>query len=241
MEISTLTRGEEGYPRSLRESFSPERLYALGNLDLIYQPCIGLCGSRNATVQALAWARRFGAEAAKQGIVVVSGYARGVDTEAHKGALDAGGSTIAVLPEGIRHFRVRRELKDALNFNTNFLALSMYDPDDRWTVWRAMQRNKLIVGLSSGLFVIEASESGGTINAAYECVRQGKKLWAVSYKDDLPSRGGNRKLLATSALPVAKVEDFRSALEQAMEEPPPDVRQLVLMAVREDNTEPGES
>lgn len=235
MEFVTLQQGDEWYPSALSEDrWAPDRVYAKGNLALLKSSCIGLCGSRDATPQALALARRVGREAAKLGVTLVSGYARGVDLEAHLGALEAGGSTIAVLPEGIDHFRVRRELRQVIDFERNFVALSMFEPSASWTVWRAMERNKLIVGISSGLCVIEAREKGGTINAAYESMRQGKPLWAFAYEDKLPGRAGNRKLLASSALPLSRVEDFRAALEEAMREPPPEVRQLVMAAIRED-------
>jgi len=230
-----LHRGDEWYPSVLSAvSWAPDRIYARGNLSLLRMPCIGLCGSRHATAQALHWARSFGQEAARQGVAVVSGYARGVDVEAHRGVLEAGGAAIAVMPEGIDHFRIRRELKDIIDGTSNFLALSMFDRAAPWAVWRAMERNKLIVGLSSGLLVVEARETGGTIAAAYESMRQGKKLWAVAYEESLPDRAGNRKLLASSALPVSKVEDFREALEAAMLDPPPEVRQLVMAAFRDD-------
>lgn len=96
-----------------------------------------------------------------------------------------------------------------------------------------MQRNKLIVGLSLGLFVIEARERGGTIDAAQEAVRQGKRLWAVAYSKDIPGREGNRKLLATSAIPVKHMGDLKRALEEAMMQPPAEVQQLVMSLVGE--------
>ena len=119
-------------------------------------------------------AYRFGREAALKGLVVVSGYARGVDRQAHKGALDIGGNTIAVLSEGLDHFRLVNELKPAIRLEENFLAVSMFEPSAVWKSWRAMERNKLIVALSVGLFVVEARETGGTINAGMRCVEQKK-------------------------------------------------------------------
>ena len=98
-----------------------------------------------------------------------------------------------------------------------------------------MERNKLIIGLAAGLFVVEARERGGTIQAAYECIDQGKRLWAVAYAEDAPGREGNKKLLATSAIPLKHTGDLRRALEEAMTEPPAQVRQLVLDLVGEDH------
>lgn len=233
-----LTVENPAYPDQLRSAFDGQDLHVLGHLDLLRRPCVGLCGSRDASPAALRWARAFGQETARQGFVVVSGYARGVDREAHRGALEAGGGTIAVLPEGIRNFRVARELQHVADLKQNFLAVSMFEPTAGWTVWRAMQRNKLIVGLSSDLFVIEARERGGTIAAAYEAIRQRKRLWAVAYTETTSGRQGNKLLLAGKAMPLNHLEDFRAALEDAMREPPTEVRQLV-MAVMND-TEKGQ-
>ena len=219
------------YPDSLNCLLGGSPLYAIGNVRLLGKKAIGVCGSRDASASALKWAYSFGREAARHQVVVVSGYARGVDRKAHRGVLEAGGATIAVLPEGINHLRVTEELRPLANPEKNFLAISMFEPDAPWKTWRAMERNKLIVALSAGLFVIEARERGGTINAAYEAIRQGKPLYAVAYTKDLPGREGNRKLLAGSAIPVRHMRDLKHALEEAMSQPPAEVRQLVMSLV----------
>ena len=219
------------YPDSLNCLLGGSPLYAIGNVRLLGKKAIGVCGSRDASASALKWAYSFGREAARHQVVVVSGYARGVDRKAHRGVLEAGGATIAVLPEGINYFRLTKELGSLINPESNFLAISMFEPDAPWKTWRAMERNKLIVALSAGLFVIEARERGGTINAAYEAIRQGKPLYAVAYTKDLPGREGNRKLLAGSAIPVRHMRDLKHALEEAMSQPPPAVKQLVMSLV----------
>lgn len=240
-EVSMLSPVDPSYPSALEGVVKSAPLYLLGNIDLLGKRAIGICGSRNASDSALTWAHRFGYEAAKCGLVVVSGYARGVDREAHRGALEAGGSTIAVLPEGIRRFRLIPELRNVVDLEKNFLVISMFEPDDRWQVWRAMARNRVIVGLSAGLFVIEAGETGGTIEAAREAIRQRKRLWAIAYADDSIGRKGNRLLIGESAIPLKGTADFRQALDQAMHDPPPDVRQLVMSLVEDaERPEPSE-
>ena len=219
------------YPDSLNCLLGGSPLYAIGNVRLLGKKAIGVCGSRDASASALKWAYSFGREAARHQVVVVSGYARGVDRQAHRGALEGGGATIAVLPEGINYFRLTRDLRPFANLEENFLVISTFEPDAVWVAWRAMQRNKLIVGLSTALFVIEARERGGTIDAAYEAKRQGKPLYAFAYAKELPGREGNRKLLATSAIPVRHMRDLKLALEEAMSQPPPAVKQLVMTLV----------
>ena len=216
------------YPNELKLYLEHSTLFATGNLGLLGLPGIGICGSREASPEALHWAFTFGQEAAKRGLLVVSGYARGIDREAHKGALVAGGNTIAVLPQGIRGFSVRKELASLVDLDRNFLAVSMYDPDAPWKAWRAMNRNKLIVGLSYGLFVVEAREKGGTINAAMECVKQQKPLWAVAYSKPTPGRSGNQLLLQEAAIPLTKMKDVKAALDQAANSRTESVKQLAL-------------
>ena len=222
---------DQAYPATIGQLLHDRPLFAMGRVDLMHQTAIGICGSRDASKRALHWAHHFGGEAARQGLVVVSGYARGVDREAHRGALEAGGQTIAVLPEGIQRFSLVKELRSLVDFERNFLALSMFQPDAVWKAWMAMERNRLIVGLSMALFVIEARPRGGTINAALECVRQKKRLYAIAYRSESESDVGNRRLIADSAIPLKHVGELQDALRQAMSDPPAEVRQLVLNLV----------
>ncbi|MCE2469006.1 MAG: DNA-processing protein DprA [Dehalococcoidia bacterium] len=212
----TIRPADAEYPEGLRLLKKPPALHAVGNLDLLKRPAIGICGSRAASPEVLQRAYEFGQEAARGGLALISGYAKGVDRQAHAGAMEAGGATIAVMAEGIAGFRVTRELVPLIDLEANFLAVSMFEPEARWQSWRAMERNKVIVGLSLGLLVVEARERGGTIDAALECARQGKPLWAVAYTEERPGREGNRMLLRQEkALPLAKMGDVKRALEAA--------------------------
>jgi DNA processing protein len=228
VEFAMVPPSDPKYPDALRGILGDATLYTIGNLGLLGQRAIGICGSRSASSEAHKWAFKFGEEAAKRGLVVVSGYARGVDREAHKGALLAGGNTIAAIPEGVKYFRIIQELEPLVRLNENFLVVSMFEPDAVWKSWRAMERNKLIVGLSAGLFVVEARETGGTIDAAMECVRQKKPLWAVAYSTQLPERRGNQLLLQDSAIPLTRLSDVRRALENAALKSEEEIRQLAL-------------
>ena len=205
------------YPGNIQDALKNlPQLDAIGETSLLGSPAIGICGSRDASPEALEYAYEFGRRCAKQDFVVVSGHARGVDRQAEKGALEAGGKAIAVLPEGIDGFRIVRELQPFVDLEKNFLAVSMFESGASWTTWRAMDRNKLIVALSIGLFVIEAREKGGTINAAFECNRQRKPLWAIKYQVENEDRAGNTELLRQEmALPLETRADLSAALEMA--------------------------
>ena len=212
--VTEIGKNNPFYPKGASAAIRGATLACIGNLDLLSKSAIGICGSRKASDEALNHAQRFGAEAANRGLVVVSGYARGIDREAHKGALESGGCTIAVLPEGINYFRVNRELKPYVNFNDNFLAVSMFPAAAKWRARQAMERNKLVIGLSSDVFVIEAASEGGTMEAAKECIRQKKNLWAVAYPDYPAERAGSLSLIQGKARPLAKIEEVKLALDK---------------------------
>lgn len=231
INFTVIQPADDYFPDALLSVLPDITLYCIGNVELLKERAIGICGSRNASADALNWAHKFGDVAASKGLVVVSGYARGIDRQAHKGALQSGGSTIAVLPEGIEKFRLNSELKDFARLDENFLAISMFSPDASWQSWRAMQRNKLIVGLSVGLFVVEAREKGGTIDAAMECVRQKKKLWAIAYTEDSEGRTGNKILLQDSAIPLRRLRDVHDALENSELDLDHEVKQLEMELV----------
>lgn len=225
-DVITIRPGDAAYPERLRSAMKPLTLYAVGALDLLERDAIGICGSRDASDEALEWAFRFGQQVAAGGGTLVSGYARGVDRQAHCGALEAGGSTIAVLPEGIEGFRVVQALRPFVDLEENFLALSMFEPVAPWRAWRAMERNKLIVGLSQGLFVVEARERGGTINAALECARQGKPLKAVAFPQENAGREGNKRLLETIAIPARRPSEALDALRRVANRQTEGARQM---------------
>lgn len=196
-------------------TFQGKTLAVIGNSALIGQSAIGICGSRNASPRGLAHSSQFARFAVELGFVVVSGYARGVDSEAHRGAMSAGGGTIAVLAEGINSFYVRRTLKDH-NPESRLTAVSEFDPNAKWTAWRAMDRNKLIVGLSKGLVVVEAGETGGTLAAGRECLRQRKPLLVLAY--DRRSVLGNELLISEGGIPVRTPGELKAHLKSLKDE-----------------------
>lgn len=226
--IITIRPVDAAYPERVRSAMKPPVLYAVGNLDLLELDGFGLCGSRDASDEALERAFRFGQEVADGGGTLVSGYARGVDRQAHLGALEAGGSTIAVLPEGIDGFRVVKEMRPLVDLDENFLALSMFAPSAPWRAWQAMERNKLIVALSLGLWVVDARERGGTINAAMECARQGKPLKTVAFQQETAGREGKKHSLETIAIPVQRPSEVRDALQRAANRRGADTRQMAM-------------
>jgi len=202
-QISFIVITDSAYPSSLKELLgmsAPPALSYIGNANLLNSTAVGFCGSRNASTKGLKVASDTARELAKAGAIVVSGYARGVDMEAHLSSIKAGGRTILVLAEGIGHFRIKKlesRLGEPVDYS-NILVLSEFSPFDKWSVSRAMQRNKTIIALTKALVVVEANPTGGTIEAGKTALKLGKPVFAAYYG---PGKGsaGNQILLQMGA------------------------------------------
>ena len=190
----------ESYPQRLaRLSFAPPVLYLKGPVGLLHQRSIGMCGSRHASSEGLKAASSCGAEVSSQGLVVVSGYARGVDMATHIAALQANGETIIVLAEGICRFSVKRgEFADSYDEGRT-LVLSQFPPRQPWSAGAAMTRNGVILGLSLGLVVVEAGATGGTLAAGKQALEVGRHVYALSLG---ATPVGNTELITLGATPV---------------------------------------
>ncbi|MDA0271106.1 MAG: DNA-processing protein DprA [Chloroflexi bacterium] len=183
-----------------------------GNSALLGSGAVGICGSRNADDQALALAERFGRLMAAEGLVVVSGNARGVDDMAQYGALSEGGSVISVLAEGLEGWQPRKRYRDLIT-SENYLAVSEFPHDARWRVWHAMQRNGTILDLSQALVVVQSGEAGGTWEAGIECLKRRMPLLVVQ-RQEPPETEGNARLIAKGGLPVATTARLKALLRQ---------------------------
>lgn len=186
---------------SLKRSGRP--LYFAGNLSLLGFPAIGFCGSRKSSEKGMEAVRDCCEQAAKSGIVVVSGNAKGIDFAAHYTALAAEGSTILVLPEGIQGFRVRKDMRSVWDWN-RALVVSQFAPDAPWTVFHAMERNDLIIGLSRAMVVVEAGDTGGTLGAGKATLKSGKPLYVAVYENMPENAPGNDLLLKMGGKRLSK-------------------------------------
>ena len=204
---------DKGYPDNLKRlAKSPPILYMLGNTSLLKLPSVGICGSRDSSDAGLRNALKFGTAAGRLGLVVVSGYARGVDTKAHLGAINSSGHTIMVLAEGIDRFRKKRQFKDVSDFSARTLVVSQFYPKQTWRASAAMERNSVICGLSNAMGVIEAGPTGGTVAAGRECLTQGKPLWVLDYAGLPHTASGNRTLIGEGGLGLHRGRDWLYAL-----------------------------
>lgn len=193
------------YPVSLKQilgKHAPTALYYKGNLALLMKQGVGFCGSRNASDKGLDTAKDCAEQVADESLVVISGNASGVDLVAHRTALEKGGSTILVLPEGMNHFRIKKELRDMWDW-PRVLVITQFKPTEIWQAYRAMTRNQVIIGLSKAMIVIEAQEKGGTIEAGKSALKLKVPLFVAEYQD-MTHTPGNVRLLEMGAATLKK-------------------------------------
>jgi DNA processing protein len=192
------------YPASLRSSLkrtAPPLLYALGNVSLLSKSCVAVAGARDASGRGLLIAQSIGEALARQGIVLVSGGAHGTDNAAHAGALRAGGATILVLSCGILRYRPDRAVGEMADVSSA-LYVSELPPNMTWQVGGAMARNRIVCGLASAAIIVEAKESGGTIQAAKTASSLGKPLFVVQFDHYDAHSAGNPSLLRKGGRPL---------------------------------------
>lgn len=209
--VHVLALGDPGYPERLAAIPSPPPLlYLWGNADLLAAPSVGMCGSRDVSDRGLQAARACGEAVARQGLTVISGYAKGVDTETHVAALREGGTTIIVLAEGITHFRHKKVFGQEGLDPERTLVISQFAPTQTWNVGAAMTRNAVIAGLGRALVVIEAGETGGTLNAGLQALRMRRPVLALNFADAVPP--GNKILFDKGATSVRTPRELYEAV-----------------------------
>jgi len=194
-------------------------LFCGGLLSLLGREGIAIVGSRNASEKGMAIAKDFAEMLALEGENVVSGYAKGIDTAAHLGALQKDGTTTIVLSHGILHFS-RKRTPEELNWEKNTLVVSQFHPTAGWNPANAMIRNKLVCALSRALIVVESgSEVGedgkmsGTFDAGKTALEMGVPLFVVSPKAFKKPPSGNKALLNRGGIEMRPEEGIRQVLE----------------------------
>jgi len=197
------------YPANLREIADPPPvLYLLGTLTAGERDCVAVVGARSASDAGRHMARRLGLELAAKGITVVSGLARGIDSEAHHGALEAGGRTLAVMGSGLDRIypQEHRKLAELMVARGGALLseLPLGSPPvpENFPV-----RNRIIAGLCLGVVVVEAAEQSGSLITARRALEQNRQVFAVPGSPLTGKARGSNRLLKEGARLVECVED----------------------------------
>jgi DNA processing protein len=234
-------RSEVAYPPLVAAIHDPPPgLYVRGvaPLDVLRGKAVAVVGARACSAYGRHVARMLGRELAAAGLVVVSGLARGVDGEAHRGALEAGGTTMAVLGCGIDRDYPAAHAELAVRLVTaGGLIVSEYAPGVEPAPWRFPARNRVVAGLCVATVVVEARERSGALITADFALEEGREVFVVPGEITSALSAGSNALLRLGATPLLSTSDVLTAL--GVEPPPPakpDLRAdaaLVLDRVRE--------
>lgn len=212
--MKVIYQAEKNYPEKLRRIYaSPAKLYLLGDETILNKPSIAIIGCRQASDYGKKVAFRFAYELARQGIVVISGLARGIDTCSHLGSVRANGRTIAVLGSGFGHI-YPKENKGLCReiIQKGGAILTEYAPESKPEKMHFPARNRLISGLSNGILVVEAKEKSGTLITVDYALDQGKDVFIIPGNITSQNSNGTNSLIQQGAKLVTKVEDILSEL-----------------------------
>lgn len=182
--METLYIENKNYPNQLKKITNPpKKLYVEGNINNLNSNCISVVGSRCCTEYGKKWCEKFVEELIKYDVTIVSGLAIGIDTIAHKTAVELGGNTIAVLPCGLNNIYPRKNVnlynKIIKNGGT---AITEYTEFTEAQSKYFLKRNRIVAGLSIGVLVIEAAYRSGTSVTAKFAVEQEKNVYCIPRK-----------------------------------------------------------
>jgi len=210
-----LTRRSADYPALLDAIHDPpKRLYLRGDGSprLLSCPVVAIVGTRSCSPYGAQVARRLGRELAAAGAVVVSGLARGIDAEAHRGALEGEGATVAVLGCGIDRDYPRAHSALAQRIAAGGLLISEYEPGTEPAPWRFPARNRIIAGLARVTIIVEARARSGALITADFALEEGREVFAVPGEITSALSRGTNELLRLGAAPLVEPEDVIDAL-----------------------------
>jgi DNA processing protein len=196
--IQIISRENEKYPkRLLQVSNPPVLLHIRGNINTLNKDCIAIVGTREPTDYGIDAAKKLGAVFAEKGYVVVSGLASGIDTAAHRGALEVNGLTIAVLAHGLDTIYPikNKELAESILENNGTLV-SEYSWGTKANLGYFIARDRIQSGLSLGVFVVETGIKGGTIHTVKFCKEQGRTLIILKHRLEHTKTLGNAQLIS---------------------------------------------
>jgi DNA processing protein len=205
--------GSDEYPEMLVQLVGPPlALFVNGDVDVLHLPSLAIVGSRNPTRGGVRNAVDFARHLSRSGYAIVSGLAQGIDTAAHRGALDAGGKTVAFLGHGIDRVYPAQNYDLAHQIATSGALVSEYPlgapPDKR----HFPERNRLISGLSLGTLVVEAARRSGSLITARLAAEQGREVFALPGSIHNPLARGCHALIRQGAKLVETAADITAEL-----------------------------
>lgn len=213
--VRLVTWNDPDYPKALLKIYDPSLvLYVSGDIQACNATCVAMVGTRNPTMYGRETAFRFGYQLAAAGYTVVSGMARGIDTESHRGAVRAKGRTVAVLGGALDRFYPVENKKLAHQVvDQGGAVLSEYPfgrEPDRQTF---PMRNRIVSGLSAGVLVVEAARASGTLITVNQALEQGRSVMAIPGRIDSPTSQGCHRLIRDGARLITSMDDIEEELQ----------------------------
>ena len=213
--IDVITFSDASYPRKLLklEDDAPIFLYVKGTLKVEDEKCVAIVGTHKATQRGMKDALKLARSLAEEGVTIASGLALGIDTEAHRGALEKG-RTIGVLGSGLERVYPRDNKELADRIIKRGALISEYEPNTGVSVGRLMSRNRVVVGISKVLIVVEALiNSAGTMEALERAKQQRKTVYALKPKGLSEAAGGFEELIKVGAVALERADLLEMVLQ----------------------------
>ncbi len=211
--ITFYVRGAEDYPALLAETFDPPTfLYCQGSVEPRDELSLAIVGSRRCTQYGLRTAERLANTLALAGVTIVSGLARGIDGAAHRGALKAGGRTLAVLATGLASVYPPEHVQLARQVANNGGLITEMPLDQKPLPGLFPQRNRIISGLSAGVLIVEASKKSGALHTARHALEQGREVMVVPGPIDSAASEGCHDLIRDGATLVRNADDILTSI-----------------------------
>jgi DNA processing protein len=212
MKINSIAPDKHKYLQILGSiAKKPKSLYYIGNLPVERLPSVAIIGTRKPSRYGQEVTHRLAYDLAQKGIVIVSGMALGVDAIAHKAALEAGGTTIAVLGSGLNRMypAANKSLADNI-VSSGGAIVSEYEPETEARPYQFLERNRIVSGLADAIIITEAAARSGTLNTASHALEQGRDIFVVPGNITSPLSAGCNALLKQGA---SVVTSYRDVLE----------------------------
>lgn len=201
-----------GYPPLLEMADAPPALFTWGPTDALFKPTVAIVGTRGASAYGKAAATKFAESLVRAGVTIVSGGAIGVDAAAHRGALDAGGKTVAVLAGGVDRLYPAMHKGLFASIREQGCLISQFAIGSRPDRYKFLARNDLIAALSNAVIVIEAPQPSGSLRTAHAANDLGRQVFVVPATIDMVSFAGSHALIRDGATLVDHPDQVLEAL-----------------------------
>jgi len=211
--VNVLICEDPSYPSRLKEIYDyPPVLYVRGSLPVEDEPCLAIVGTRRPTVYGRQVTEEIVADLARSSITIISGLARGIDSVAHRAALDAGGKTVAVFGSGLDIVYPGENAKLAQAIIEHGALVSEYPLGAKPKAENFPLRNRIMSGLSLGVLVVEAGERSGALITAHQAVEQNREVFAIPGSILSPASQGTNRLIQEGAKLVRNYVDVLQEL-----------------------------